>query len=365
MNGLGNSSPGIPPRSSLAARRLISAALQQYGSFSTMVTNGDDPDLQPSNIILGHLPPADMLFNYHCSAFLMATLPTTEQLNNSSQPLNPATTLTVIFVICQDLPTNQLQQINIPNGNSQYSSVVKSCFISIPTNIFNYSINLLPDHEYQLSCAVKSINVTDTQCVLPQTPQTRNVLIFQSTQSENPSYTSGSSTEMPILKKEIHTFPIIHDSGNLPIVSNHQNDLVEPYTSTTVQHLFRTQAYIPMNPHYEANPCICPNNPSQLWRHSSPEHHVDDPNTIPLDLATRLIQVITTKRRSDIVYCASALPHLENALQKPMDETKHNHFFIFSGNNTNIQNIHTKTRHQAFSLISILVRIVWNVLQMK
>jgi hypothetical protein len=51
VNGLGNPSPGIPPRSSLAARHLISAALQLHGSLSTMVTSGDDPDLQPSNII--------------------------------------------------------------------------------------------------------------------------------------------------------------------------------------------------------------------------------------------------------------------------------------------------------------------------
>jgi hypothetical protein len=56
-----------------------------------------------------------MLLNYHCSAFSMASLPTIEQLNNAPQPMNPATTLAVIG---QDLPTNHLEQINIPNGNS-------------------------------------------------------------------------------------------------------------------------------------------------------------------------------------------------------------------------------------------------------
>ncbi len=59
--------------------------------LSTKVSNGDNPDFQPSNIILGHLPPADMLINNHCSVFLMATLPITEQLNNAPQPTNPAT----------------------------------------------------------------------------------------------------------------------------------------------------------------------------------------------------------------------------------------------------------------------------------
>ena len=68
VNGLGNPSPGIPSRSSLAAWHLISAALQHHDSLSTMVTNSDDPDLQHPNIIFGHLPVADMLFNYHCSS---------------------------------------------------------------------------------------------------------------------------------------------------------------------------------------------------------------------------------------------------------------------------------------------------------
>ena len=158
MNGFGNPTPGIIPRSSLVARHLISAALQHHAHLSTKVTNSDDPDLQPTNIILGHLPPANMLLNYHCSALPMAALPTIEQLNNAPQPMNPATTLAVNFVICQDLPTSHLEQINIPDRNSQYSSV-RSHFIPIPTNTHNYSINFLPDHKYQLYCVTKTTDV--------------------------------------------------------------------------------------------------------------------------------------------------------------------------------------------------------------
>jgi hypothetical protein len=66
---------------------------------------------------------------------------------------------------------------------------------------------------------------------------------------------------MPIPKEEAHTFPIIYDSGNLPIIFNNQNGLVEPYSSTTVQHLFKTQACIHMSATYEANQWACPNNP--------------------------------------------------------------------------------------------------------
>jgi hypothetical protein len=101
VNSFGNPTTKVSPRSALVARHFISAALQHHASLSTKVTNSDDPDLQPTNIILGHLPPADMLLNYHdCSAFPMATLPTIEQLNNAPQPTNPATTLAVNFVIC-------------------------------------------------------------------------------------------------------------------------------------------------------------------------------------------------------------------------------------------------------------------------
>jgi hypothetical protein len=204
VNSFGNPTTGISPRSSLVARHLISAALQHHASLSTKITNGDDPDLQPTNIIiLGHLPQADMLLKYHCSAFPMATLPTIEQHNNALQPTNPATTLAENFVICQDLPTNHLKQIDIPDGNSEYSSV-KSHFILLPTNTYNYSINFLPDHEYQLYCVTKTIDVIDPQHVLPQTPEPLNVLIYHGTNSENPSFTTGSSTEMPIPKEEAH-----------------------------------------------------------------------------------------------------------------------------------------------------------------
>ncbi len=151
MNGFGNPTPGISPRSSLVARHLISAALQHHAHLYTKVAYGDEPDLQATNIILGHLPPADMLLDYHCSAFPMATLPTIEQLNNAPQPTNPATTLAVNFVICQDLSTSHLEQIDIPEGNSQYSSI-KSHFILISTNTHNYSIDFIPNHEYQLYC---------------------------------------------------------------------------------------------------------------------------------------------------------------------------------------------------------------------
>jgi hypothetical protein len=162
-----------------------------------------------------------MLLNFQRSAFPMATLPTIEQLNNAPQPMNPATTLAVNFVICQDLSTSHLEQINIPDENRQYSTV-KSHFIPFHTNTYNYSIDFLPNHEYQLYRVTKTIDVIDPQRVLPQTSEPSNVLIYHGTHPENPSYTTGSPTEMPIPKEGAHTSPIIYHSGNLPIIFNNQ-----------------------------------------------------------------------------------------------------------------------------------------------
>jgi hypothetical protein len=101
VNGVGNPTANLSPRRSLFPRQLISAALQHHALLTTKVTNSDDQELQPTNIILGHLPTADMLLNYHCCSFPMATLSISEQLNNAPQPTNPATILAVTFVICQ------------------------------------------------------------------------------------------------------------------------------------------------------------------------------------------------------------------------------------------------------------------------
>ena len=80
-------------------------------------------------------------------------------------------------------------------------------FTPISTNTYNYSIDFLPDHEYLLFRVVKTLDVIDLQRVLPQTPEPSNVLVFQGTHSDNPSYTSGSQVELPIPKEGAHTFP--------------------------------------------------------------------------------------------------------------------------------------------------------------
>jgi Txe/YoeB family toxin of Txe-Axe toxin-antitoxin module len=99
-----------------------------------------------------------------------------------------------------------------------------------------------------------------------------------------------------------------------------------------------------------------------LWRQSSPEHHVvNDPNTTLHDLATKLIQVITTN--ADLTPFTALGPY--HILKMPFKSKwirQNTIAFHFSGNSTTIQNIHTKTRHQISSLISILVSLILSVL---
>ncbi|KAI2508425.1 hypothetical protein MHU86_5952 [Fragilaria crotonensis] len=329
VNGFGEHTTGISPPASHVARVLISATLRQHAILTAKLTIGDDLHLQLSNICIGSLPPADLLMNHNCSAFPMATLPTPEQLSTMD---SKATAIAVNFVICHPLTSNDLQNFTIPTGNCDYATL-KSHFDPIKTDVINHSIDFLPDHEYTMFRVVSNINITDPQCVLPQTPLPTKVLIYQGNTQEHqstPFYTSGSPTEFPIPLPSAHTFPIIYNKENKPIIFHQHNRTIKPYTTTTVQQLFSDQASIPMNTCYATNPWTCPNNPSQLWRQPNPVYHViDDPKTIPLSLATRLIQVITTKRGSTNVYGSWALPHLENALSNPLSQITHNPFSYY------------------------------------
>ncbi|KAI2504330.1 hypothetical protein MHU86_10095 [Fragilaria crotonensis] len=328
VNGFGEPTTGISPSASHVARVLISATLRQHATLTSKLTTGDDLHLQSSNICIGSLPPADLLMNHNCSAFPMATSPTPEQLSIMH---SKATAIAVNFVICRPLTSNDLQNFTIPIGNCDYATL-KSNFDPIKTDTINHSIDFLPDHEYTMFRVVSNINVTDPQCVLPQTPLPTKVLIYQGNTQEHqstPSYTPGSPTELPIPLPSAHIFPYLQQGEQTNHFHQH-NGTIKPYTTTTVQQLFNDQACIPMNTCYAANPWTCPNNPSQLWRQPNPVYHViDDPKTIPLSLATRLIQVITTKRGSTDVYGSWALPHLENALSNPLSQITHNPFSYY------------------------------------
>jgi hypothetical protein len=218
--------------------------------------------------------------------------------------MDPKLTVAINFVICRELTPNDLQHFTIPDGNSDYTTL-KSNFDPITTDTYNNSIDFLPNQEYTLFRVTSNINVMDPQCVLPQSPLPTKVLIFQGNTQRQPtaSYTAGSATEFPIPLPSAHTFPIIYNDDNKPIIYDQQNGTIKPFTTLSVQLLFKNQPCVPMNTCYAANPWTCPNNPSQLWRQPNPVYHVtDDPKTIPLSLATRLIQVITTRRGSTEVY---------------------------------------------------------------
>ena len=328
VNGFGNQPPTkISPSNSHLARLVISRTLQHHGELQARVAAENDLHLHPSSIIIGNLPQADMILNHHCSAFPIATLPTKDQLNNDPEHYhNPANTLAVNFAICKEITSHDINTINKHNDINNYACL-KSLFEPIATNTYNQSIDFLPDDEYRQFRVVKTINVCDPQCVLPQTPKPENVLIYQGTSDETTSYTAGSTTKLPTPKPGAHTFPIVYNPKNqAPIIFNKlDNGSIEPYTSITIQSLFKTQACLHMDKNYNENPT-----PFQIWKQPSPVHFViDDPALIPLSLAIRLIQVITTKRGSPDVYRAWALPHLEDALINPHKQIDRNSFSFF------------------------------------
>ena len=181
----------------------------------------------------------------------MATLPTTEQLSN----MDPKLTVAIKLVICREFAPNDLQSFAIPDGNSDYA-ILKSNFEPIKTDILNYFIDFLPDHEYTLFRVTSTINVIDPQCVLPQSRLPTKVRIFQGNTQDQAtvSYTPGLITEFPIPLPSAHSFPIIYNSDNKPIIYDQQNGTIKPFTTLLAQQLFKNQACVPTNTCYEANP---------------------------------------------------------------------------------------------------------------
>ena len=71
VNGFGEPTTGISTTASHVARCLISQTRHKHAIRSiAKVTTGDDLHQQSSSIIIGPLPPADMLINHNFSAFL-------------------------------------------------------------------------------------------------------------------------------------------------------------------------------------------------------------------------------------------------------------------------------------------------------
>ncbi len=330
---------------------------------STKVTNSDDPDLQPTNIILGHLPPADMLLNYHCSAFSMATEPTTEELNNAPQPRNLATTVAVNFEICQDMPsTNHLA------WHPWWKQQILYCQISLHSNFYKHlqQLNQFPTQSWvpTLPC------YQDYCCYWPPTcttldPEPPNVLIYH-----------GHT-------QRIHPTPL-----DLQLRCLSQRKKRTPSLSSMTQAIFPSSSITNMallNPTFQAQfNTSSRHKPASLWLQLMKEinGHV---LTIPansganLTLSTMLLMTLTlfplillpdsfrlSLPNVDLTVFTVLGPYHILKIPSTTHLTKWlKTVFHFSGNNTITQNTHTLTVHQTFSLISILVSLVLSVLQLK
>ncbi|KAI2492225.1 hypothetical protein MHU86_22319 [Fragilaria crotonensis] len=187
----------------------------------------------------------------------------------------------------------------------------------IATDTVNDSIDFLPHFEYVLFRVVQLLHPKDPTGIIRENYPPTNVVIFQGSPLQAPTYCFGSPTEIAIPTPTTGAFPINLDHSGDPIIVN--NISGEAYNRSTVQRLFRTQTAKPIHPDQVNDPDWIPRHTADLRRHPDADlyHVACDPKRIPFSLAVRLIPVYTTGPSGQTIYQAWALPHLNNALRDP------------------------------------------------
>ncbi|KAI2490632.1 hypothetical protein MHU86_23931 [Fragilaria crotonensis] len=187
----------------------------------------------------------------------------------------------------------------------------------IATDTVNDSIDFLPHFEYILFRVVQLLHPKDPTGIIRENYPPTNVVIFQGSPLQAPTYCFGSPTEIAIPTPTTGAFPINLDHSGDPIIVN--NISGEAYNRSTVQRLFRTQTAKPIHPDQVNDPDWIPRHTADLRRHPDADlyHVACDPKRIPFSLAVRLIPVYTTGPSGQTIYQAWALPHLNDALRDP------------------------------------------------
>ncbi|KAI2496940.1 hypothetical protein MHU86_17581 [Fragilaria crotonensis] len=162
----------------------------------------------------------------------------------------------------------------------------------IATDTVNDSIDFLPHFEYVLFRVVQLLHPKDPTGIIRENYPPTNVVIFQGSPLQAPTYCFGSPTEIAIPTPTAGFFPINLDHSGDPIILNN----------------------ISVN-----DPDWIPRHTADLRRHPDTDlyHVACDPKRIPFSLAVRLIPVYTTGPSGQTIYQAWALPHLDNALRDP------------------------------------------------
>ncbi|KAI2500358.1 hypothetical protein MHU86_14101 [Fragilaria crotonensis] len=243
------------------ACELINVALFQHAIIHRMSKKrSKQPELNNNQVFIGNLPPADMFLSSFATCYPMITTPSDVQLT-------------------------------FDNRSLQYMEIYNR-LTPIATDTVNDSIDFLPHFEYVLFRVVQLLHPKDPTGIIRENYPPTNVVIFQGSPLQAPTYCFGSPTEIAIPTPTTGAFPINLDHSGDPIIVNN----------------------ISVN-----DPDWIPRHTADLRRHPDADlyHVACDPKRIPFSLAVRLIPVYTTGPSGQTIYQAWALPHLNNALRDP------------------------------------------------
>ncbi|KAI2491524.1 hypothetical protein MHU86_23026 [Fragilaria crotonensis] len=297
------------------ACELINVALFQHAIIHRMSKKrSKQPELNNNQVFIGNLPPADMFLSSFATCYPMITKPSDVQLTFDNVTED---TLAINHVICNPLILQELIAMNRFDSDPLQYMEIYNRLTPIATDTVNDSIDFLPHFEYILFRVVQLLHPKDPTGIIRENYPPTNVVIFQGSPLQAPTYCFGSPTEIAIPTPTTGAFPINLDHSGDPIIVN--NISGEAYNRSTVQRLFRTQTAKPIHPDQVNDPDWIPRHTADLRRHPDADlyHVACDPKRIPFSLAVRLIPVYTTGPSGQTIYQAWALPHLNDALRDP------------------------------------------------
>ncbi|KAI2514023.1 hypothetical protein MHU86_407 [Fragilaria crotonensis] len=253
-----------------------------------------------------------MFLSSFATCYPMITKPSDVQLTFDNVTED---TLAINHVICNPLILQELISMNRFDSDPLTYMEIYNRLTPIATDTVNDSIDFLPHFEYVLFRVVQLLHPKDPTGIIRENYPPTNVVIFQGSPLQAPTYCFGSPTEIAIPTPTTGAFPINLDHSGDPIIVN--NISGEAYNRSTVQRLFRTQTAKPIHPDQVNDPDWIPRHTADLRRHPDADlyHVACDPKRIPFSLAVRLIPVYTTGPSGQTIYQAWALPHLNNALR--------------------------------------------------
>jgi hypothetical protein len=149
------------------------------------------PELNNSQVFIGNLPPADMFLSSFTTCYPMITTPSDVQLTFDNVTED---TLAITHVICNPLILQELIAMNRFNSNPLKYMEIYNRLTPIATGTVNDSIDFLPHLEYVLFRVVQLLHPKDPTGIIRENYPPTNVVIFQGSPLQAPTYCFGSPT---------------------------------------------------------------------------------------------------------------------------------------------------------------------------